>query len=67
MNTIASFRLCKLSDEELVKRVDKACDKMYQTGKIPDRHIPARPDDDFDLLLGELIQRFMDKGGDASE
>lgn len=58
MNGIANFRLCKLTDEELIKRVDKGCDNMYQTGKIPDRHIPAKPDEDFDLILGELIHRF---------
>ena len=58
MNKIVQFRLCKLSDEELVKRVDKAVDKIYQTGKIPTRNIPARPNEDFDLLVGELIVRF---------
>lgn len=30
---------------------------MYQTGKLPTRHIPARPDEDYDLLVGELLQR----------
>ena len=60
MNQIANFRWCKLTDEELIKRVDKGCDDMYKTGKIPDRHIPARPDKDFDLLLGELLWRFQE-------
>jgi hypothetical protein len=61
MNEIVKFRLCKLSNEELVKKVDKAVDKMYQTGEIPSRSIPAKPDDDFDLLVGELIMRFVNK------
>lgn len=58
MNGIVGFRLCTLSDEALVKKVDQMCDKMYKTGKIPYRHIPAQPDHDFDLLIGELIYRF---------
>lgn len=58
MNTIVSFRLCTLSDEELVKKIDELTDKMYKTGKIPDRHIPARPNDDYDLLVGELLLRY---------
>ena len=58
MNNIAQFGLCKLSDEELIKRVDAGCDEMYKNRRIPDRHIPARPDDDFDLILGELLLRF---------
>lgn len=28
---------------------------------IPPRHIPARPDEDFDLLVGELVVRFLEK------
>lgn len=58
MNTIATFRKCTLTDDELMRKVDKLTDQMYQTGKIPDRQIPARPDDDYDLLVGELILRF---------
>ena len=58
MNAISGFRLCKLPIEELLKRVDAGCDDMYKTGKIPDRHIPAQPERDFDLLLGELAMRF---------
>ena len=33
-------------------------DEIYTTGKIPTRHIPARPDDDYDLLIGELLSRY---------
>lgn len=58
MNALVSFGLCDLTDEELLTRVDKAVDEMYQTGKIPDRRIPARPNDDFDLLVGELVHRY---------
>lgn len=58
MNALVSFRLCKLSDKELIEKVDKLTDEMYQTGELPTRHIPARPDSDYDLLVGELITRF---------
>ena len=61
MNAIASFRLCTLSDVQLIKNIDEITDKMYQTGEIPYRHIPARPDSDYDLLIGELIQRFNER------
>lgn len=58
MNQITSFRLCKLSNEELLSEIDKQTDQMYINGKIPDRQIPARPDKDYDLLVGELLLRF---------
>jgi len=58
MNAITSFGLCTLSNEELLEAVDSRCDEMYQKGMIPDRHIPARPNEDFDILVGELILRF---------
>ena len=61
MNTIATFRKCTLSDEQLIEAVDKITDEMYTTGKIPTRHIPARPDEDYDLLVGELLLRLKDK------
>ena len=61
MNSISKFRLCTLTDDELLRKVDEGIDQMYKSGKIPDRHIPARPDSDFDLLVGELILRFVDK------
>ena len=60
MNGLVSFRLCSLSNEELVDKVDQAIDKMYQDRQIPLRHIPARPNEDFDLIAGELIYRFME-------
>lgn len=57
MNSIVSFRLCTLSTEELLNKVDAMTDQMYQVDKLPPRHIPARPDEDYDLLVGELIKR----------
>ena len=60
MNSIVSFRLCKLPAPELLEKVDKLTDKMYETGQIPIRHIPARPDSDYDLLIGELIKRMQE-------
>lgn len=60
MNAIVSFRLCKLSDEELSGKVDEMTDNLYEVGpeKIISRHVPARPDEDYDLIVGELIVRF---------
>lgn len=61
MNSITKFRLCTLTDVELVERVDIMTDQMFETQKVPTRQIPARPNDDFDLLVGELITRFYEK------
>jgi len=61
MNAIVSFRLCTLSDEELISKINSKTDQMYEGGKIPSRNIPARPDDDYDLLIGELLIRFKEK------
>jgi len=60
MNSIVKFRLCTLSDEDLMQRVDETLDNFYKTGNKENltRNIPARPNEDFDLLVGELIQRF---------
>lgn len=60
MNAITKFRLCTLTDNELLIAVDCATDQMYQTGKIPARYVPARHDADFDLIVGELICRFIE-------
>ena len=61
MNAIVNFRLCTLSDAELLEKVDRLTDEMYENQKVPTRHIPARPDQDYDLLVGELIKRFYEK------
>lgn len=58
MNAIVSFRKCTLTNEDLIQKVDKAIDNMYESGKIPTRNIPARPNEDFDLTAGELLIRF---------
>ena len=58
MNAITSFRLCKLSTHDLVAKIDKQTDNIFKNQEIPTRHIPARPDADYDLLIGELILRF---------
>lgn len=63
MNKIVSFRLCKLTDRELIERVDVATDNMFKTGIFPPRNIPARPDADYDLLVGELLLRFKEITG----
>ena len=61
MNGIVSFRLCTLTDSDLAKKVDSLTDEMYLTGKIHSRHVPARPDNDYDLLVGELVKRFYER------
>lgn len=61
MNAIAQFRKCTLSNEELLKEVDRLTDQIYKDGKIPTRQIPARPNQDYDLLVGELILRFAEQ------
>lgn len=56
---LIQFRHCKLEDKELAERVAKHLEQMYKPPvSIPPRNIPARPDEDFDLLLAELIVRF---------
>jgi len=61
MNSIASFRLNTLTDEELLEKIDSLTDEMFQNQKVPLRHIPARPNEDYDLLIGELLIRFKEK------
>jgi hypothetical protein len=60
MNAIVNFRLCTLTDAELLEKVDAKTDEIYISGKIPSRNIPAQPNDDFDLLVGELIKRYFE-------
>jgi hypothetical protein len=68
MNGIATFRLCTLTDKELVEKVDKMTDEMYAGEmRVPARHIPARPNDDYDLLVGELIYRFDERRNDSTD
>lgn len=58
MNAIASFGLCTLTDRELLDKINEQIDELYITQKVPARHIPARPNQDFDLLVGELLVRY---------
>lgn len=58
MNTIAGFRLCTLTDEQLIEEVDRQTDEMYTNQKIPTRTIPAQPNKNYDLLIGELLLRY---------
>lgn len=60
MNGICGFRLCDLTNEELIEKVDELTDKIFIDQKVPTRHIPARPNSDYDLLVGELLLRFKD-------
>lgn len=66
MNGVATFRKCSLSNDELIKRADGMIDSLYNENadrhKILSRHIPARPDEDFDLVLGEVLLRLRDAG-----
>ena len=54
------FRKCTLTDRELIEKVDKITDEIYKSAskRVPPMSIPARPDHDYDLLIGELILRF---------
>lgn len=61
MNDLSQFRKCTLTDEQLLKAVDTETDKMFEINIVPKKHIPARPDNDLDLLIGELILRFKEK------
>lgn len=59
---IVNFRLCTLSDQDLAEAVAAGLNKMYKEPvTVPSRQIPARPNEDFDLLVGELIVRFLAK------
>ena len=60
MNAIVGFRQCSLTNEQLAKKIDNLTDEIYKTGKIPERNIPARPDSDYDLLVGEMVVRFLE-------
>ena len=59
---LIQFRKCTLSDEDLAELVAECLCKMYEEPvSVPTRQIPARPNEDFDLLVGELVVRFMEK------
>ena len=59
---VAQFRKCTLTDKALAVAVSEGLNKMYEAPvSVPTRHIPARPDEDFDLLVAELIIRFIEQ------
>jgi len=58
MNSICQFGKSTLTDAQLLKLVDEKTDDMFRSQQIPTRHVPARPDEDYDLLIGELLLRF---------
>jgi len=58
MNNLVKLTECTLTDQELIQKVDQGTDQMYRARRIPDMCIPARPNEDYDLLVGELILRF---------
>ncbi len=56
---IIQFRKCSLTDEQLAEAAAAWLARIYTPPiQVPTRHIPARPDEDFDLIIGELIYRF---------
>ncbi len=61
MNKIVKFRKCTLTDEQLIDRIDKMTDDIYLSGNIPYRRIPAEPNSDYDLLVGEMLIRYKEK------
>ena len=60
MNGIVQFRETNLTDKELLEKIDALTDKMFKEQKIPLQHIPAEPNNDYDILVGELLLRFKD-------
>jgi len=59
---LVQFRKCTLTDELLAEAVAAGLNKMYsEPVSVPTRHIPARPDEDFDLLVGEMAIRLLER------
>lgn len=59
---LIQFRKCTLTDALLAEAVAAALNKMYSDPvAVPTRSIPARPDEDFDLLVGEMTVRFIER------
>lgn len=50
-----------ISDDEIIDSLEKQLRKMCVSRKLPIMSIPAKPNEDFDLLLAELLIRFMKK------
>jgi len=59
---LVQFRKCTLTDRDLAEAVAKGMNEMYTDPiSVPTRQIPARPNEDFDLITGELIVRYLEK------
>lgn len=62
LSSILNFSKSTLSDYDLAQKVLEQLERMYEPPYIvPYRSIPALPDEDFDLLVGSLIIRFLEK------
>ena len=59
---LVQFRKCTIADRDLAEAVVKGMNEMYTDPvSVPTRQIPARPNEDFDLITGELIVRYLEK------
>jgi len=58
---LCNFGLCDLSDHELAARVSAGMEQVYESGKVPARRVPADPNSELDLLIGEMTRRFLGK------
>ena len=54
-------RWCTLTDEELIDNVQRHLKYICKERKVPTMHIPAQPNEDFDLTLSELLFRFKER------
>ena len=56
---LIQFRKCTLTDKQLAEAAAAWLERIYTPPiQVPVRNVPARPDEDFDLVIGELIYRF---------
>lgn len=55
---------CTLSNEELAEKVSKGISELCKTGgKSFTMHVPARLNEDLDLIVSEMVSRFRDLAG----
>lgn len=50
---------CTLSNDDLIDKIDNELQKMCFTRRVPLMSIPAKPNEDFDLMIAELLVRYM--------
>jgi len=60
MRVTVQFRKCTLKDQELIEKIDGMTDQIFIKKEVPLRYFPGKPNEDYDLLVGELIMRFID-------